>query len=220
MRRWCVFSVSFLIGCILVLAGYRKALDTLIEGCFSFILLQRNKERINKKMKTIIKSTLSIVLALLLALCIVACDKTDTEEPDTATPDTSTPEAPADDGKTDDGNTVNKTGVWESATYLKDMQFGEGAKTLTVTVKAENQSVTFTVKTDKTTVGAALLEHSLIVGEDSQYGLYIKKVNGISADYDTDRYYWAFYVNGEYAMGGVDTTEIVEGATYSLEYTK
>jgi len=42
------FSVSIFVGCILVWAGYRKALDTLIEGCFSFILLQY-KERINKK---------------------------------------------------------------------------------------------------------------------------------------------------------------------------
>ena len=117
-------------------------------------------------------------------------------------------------------NSVDKTGVWENATYRKDMEFGDGAKTAVVEVKAEEQIVTFTIKTDKDTVGAALLEHGLISGEEGQYGLYVKVVNGITADYDVDKSYWAFYIDGEYAMSGVDTTEITEGAKYQLVYTK
>ncbi len=117
-------------------------------------------------------------------------------------------------------NSVEKTGVWENATYRKDMEFGDGAKTAIVEVKAEDQLVTFTIKTDKDTVGAALLEHELISGEEGQYGLYVKAVNGITADYDVDKSYWAFYIDGEYAMSGVDTTEIIEGARYQLVYTK
>ena len=78
----------------------------------------------------------------------------------------------------------------------------------------------FTVNTDKETVGEALLEHELIAGEDGQYGLYIKTVNGITADYDVDQSYWAFYADGEYAMAGVDMTEIDEDVTYQLAYTK
>ena len=65
-----------------------------------------------------------------------------------------------------------------------------------------------------------MFEHELISGEESQYGLYIKSVNGIVADYDVDASYWAFYVDGEYAMSGVDTTEIAEGKVYQLVYTK
>lgn len=118
------------------------------------------------------------------------------------------------------GNSVDKTGLWENATYLKDTTFGNGAKTVVAQVKVEEQCVTFTVKTDETTVGAALLEHGLIAGEDSEYGLYVKTVNGITADYDVDKSYWAFYINDEYAMTGVDSTEITEGATYSFVYTK
>ena len=114
----------------------------------------------------------------------------------------------------------NNVDVWENATYLEDTELGEGAKTITVEVKADGQSVTFTVKTDKDTVGAALLEHGLIAGEEGSYGLYVKTVNGMLADYDVDQTYWAFYINGEYAMSGVDKTEIVEGATYCLERTK
>ena len=141
-------------------------------------------------MNRTIKTTLSILLALLFTLSLLSC------------------------------NTVEKTGVWENATYRKDMEFGKGAKTLVVEVKAEENLVTFTIHTDKDTVGEALLEHKLITGEDGPYGMYITSVNGITADYDTDQAYWAFYIDGEYAMTGVDTTEITEGATYQLAYAK
>ncbi|MBQ3482810.1 MAG: DUF4430 domain-containing protein [Clostridia bacterium] len=142
------------------------------------------------KMKQTLKSTLLILLALVFIVALVSC------------------------------NTVEKEGLWENATYRKDMEFGKGAKTVVVEVKAADQLVTFTVKTDKDTVGAALLEHGLIAGEEGPYGLYIKVVNGITADYDVDQSYWAFYVNGEYAMSGIELTEITEGTTYGLEYTK
>lgn len=141
-------------------------------------------------MKRTIKTTLSILLALLFTLSLLSC------------------------------NTVEKTGVWENATYRKNMEFGDGSKTVVVEVKAEENLVTFTIHTDKDTVGEALLEHKLITGEDGPYGMYIKSVNGITADYDVDQAYWAFYIDGEYAMTGVDTTEITEGATYQLAYAK
>ena len=141
-------------------------------------------------MKTTLRSTVLIILALVSVFCIVAC------------------------------NSVDKTGVWENATYRKDMEFGEGAKTVVVEVLAEGQMITFTVKTDKDTVGAALLEHGLIAGEDSQYGLYIKTVNGMVADFDVNQRYWAFYIDGQYAMSGADTTTITEGVKYRFAYEK
>lgn len=141
-------------------------------------------------MKKTIQTTVSVLLSVILLLCFISCNK------------------------------VEKTGVWESATYRKDTELGSGAKTLTVEVKAEDQTVTFTVHTDKDTVGAALLEHELIAGEEGAYGLYVKVVNGMTADYDVDQSYWAFYINGEMALSGVDTTEITEGMVYRLAYTK
>ena len=78
----------------------------------------------------------------------------------------------------------------------------------------------FTIKTDKKHLGDALTEHGLIEGEESTYGLYIKKVNGMRADYELDGYYWAFYENGEYATSGVDTTNIVAGASYAFKVSK
>ena len=111
-------------------------------------------------------------------------------------------------------------GLWKDAKYIANTELGEGATTVTVQVKADERQITFTIHTDKTTVGEALQEHNLLEGEESQYGLYVQKVNGIVADYDVDQYYWAFYVNGEYGMSGVDTTNIEEGVTYSFERTK
>lgn len=106
--------------------------------------------------------------------------------------------------------------IWQDAKYVKDTELGEGSKTFTFKVEVEENSVTFTIHTDAETVGKALLDLGLIEGEDSAYGLYVKKVNGMLADYDVDQTYWAFYVNGEYGMTGVDTTPIVETDVYSF----
>lgn len=111
-------------------------------------------------------------------------------------------------------------GLWANATYTEDTTLGEGAKTVEVEVKAEDTAVTFTIKTDAAMLGDALLAHKLVAGEESEFGLYIKEVNGIKADYDTDGAYWAFYQNGEYAMAGVDATPIAGGEHYELVYTK
>lgn len=87
-------------------------------------------------------------------------------------------------------------------------------------VDKDGSETTFEIHTDKETVGEALLEVGLIAGDNSEYGLYVKTVNGITVDYDTDGMYWAFYVNGEYAMSGVDTTPITEGESYSFRVEK
>lgn len=98
---------------------------------------------------------------------------------------------------------------------------GEGATEFTLEViDGEGNATYFAVNTDAKTVGEALVDCKLIEGEDSEYGLYVKTVNGITADYDVDQTYWAFYINGEYAMTGVDSTEVVEDCTYSFKVEK
>lgn len=82
---------------------------------------------------------------------------------------------------------------------------------------AEGVETPFTIHTDAKTVGEALLAVNLIAGEDSQYGLYVKTVNGLTVDYDRDGKYWAFYVDGEYAQAGVDATEVKAGSTYAFK---
>ena len=98
---------------------------------------------------------------------------------------------------------------------------GEGKTKFTFTVVDKDGNETeFEIHTDKETVGQALQELNLIAGENSEYGLYVKTVNGITADYDTDKVYWAFYVNGTYATSGVDTTPVKEGDKYSFKVEK
>ena len=89
-----------------------------------------------------------------------------------------------------------------------------------VVVDKEGNETSFNISTDKAIVGDALLAEGLIEGEEGAYGLYVKKVNGILADYDVDKTYWAFYINGEYAFTGVDATAVEEGATYSFKVEK
>lgn len=98
---------------------------------------------------------------------------------------------------------------------------GEGSKTFQVEVTDSEGKVTaFTVKTDAETVGAALQALGVIEGEDSQYGLFVKSVNGITADYDKDQTWWGFYIDGVSAPTGVDSTGIVEGSTYGFKVEK
>ena len=115
---------------------------------------------------------------------------------------------------------VQVDSLWESATYIEDTVLGEGEKKIDVEVKAGEKSVVFTISTDAENLADALKEHSLIEGEDSQYGIYIKKVNNILADYDIDGYYWSLTKDGDYLLTGADATEIADGEHYELVRTK
>ena len=141
--------------------------------------------------KKILSFMLCIVLIAAMALFTTACNDNKTQEP-------------------------VETTASQSVTEI-----GEGAKEFAFVVAlADGTETKFAVKTDKKTVGEALLELDLIAGDKSEYGLYIKTVNGVTLDYDKDQMYWAFYVDGEYATSGVDTTEIKANAEYKLEATK
>ena len=105
-----------------------------------------------------------------------------------------------------------------STATVEPKDLGEGATAFNLQVVDKGGNTTdFVIHTDEKTVGAALQKVELIQGEMGDYGLYVKTVNGITADYDVDKTYWAFYIDGAYAMTGVDKTDIVAGATYALK---
>lgn len=87
-------------------------------------------------------------------------------------------------------------------------------------VDADGNETVHEITTNKATVGEALLEKGIVEGEDGEYGLYIKAVDGIVADYNTTGTYWAFYIDGEYALTGVEKTPIEEGVSYMLKVEK
>lgn len=141
------------------------------------------------RVKKLLSLLLLVVLIAAMALTGAACDNTN-----------HTPEAP------------KITAASGNVTVL-----GEGSKVFDFTVFDFEGNVTdFEIYTDKKTVGDALSDLGLIEGEEGAYGLYVKVVNGIKADYDTDSKYWAFYIDDELAPTGADTTAIEEGKVYSF----
>ena len=87
------------------------------------------------------------------------------------------------------------TSVSTTTTAPKQEQPELAKATFTFKVTHADGSVkTFEVKTNAETVGAALLAEGLIEGEMGDYGLYVKIVDGETADYNVDQSYWAFYI--------------------------
>lgn len=156
-----------------------------------------------KNMKTLLSFLLVLMLIAATALAMTACQGTQETPVPTAT------------------DSVDTTPALVETTEIPETTVGEGAKSFHFEVADLDGNTTyFLVKTDADTVGKALLDVELIEGEESAYGLYVKKVNGVIADYDVDQTYWAFYVNGEYAQTGVDTTNVEDGATYAFRISK
>ncbi len=110
--------------------------------------------------------------------------------------------------------------VWENAAFTQDAILGEGDKTVKVDVVTPDKTVTFTINTNAQTLGEALLENELIEGEQGAYGIYIKKVIGIEADYNKTKTYWAVTKDGEYMSVGVDSEKISGGEKYELTLTE
>ena len=149
----------------------------------------------NKAARTWLSFILCLALIAAIALTAMGCDQAKTPEP----PETTV------------------AGEETAPLTVK----GEGATLFYFNVVDKDGNETkFEIHTDKTIVGDALLELGLIAGEEGPYGLYVKTVNGITADYETDGTYWAFYEGDSYGMTGVDLTEIRAGATYAFKVSK
>ncbi len=113
-------------------------------------------------------------------------------------------------------NKAEKKDLWESAVYTENTTLGEGDKTFELTVTADEKKVIFTINTDKDNLEEALVENKLIEGENGAYGLYIKKVNGITADYDEDKTFWSLKQDGEPLMTSARGTKIRGGEKLEL----
>lgn len=147
-------------------------------------------------------SLLLVVLIAATALTMTACTE---KKPDTGATTTTATDAAA-----------PVTTTTQAVTEL-----GKGEQSFFFNVTDADGKVTkFVIKTDETVVGTALMNLNLIDGDAGDFGLYVKTVNGVTLDYNTHGKYWAFYVNGGYAMKGVDQTEITAGATYEFRAEK
>ncbi len=158
-------------------------------------------------MKTrILSAVLALMMCVILTLSLCACGQSRNEKP------------------SEEVATVEQTQasdpLWDNATYLEDTAIGEGATSIDVKVEAGEKAVVITINTDAKNLEDALLTAELVEGEQGAYGLYIKTVNGILADYDVDQSYWAMYKDGEYLTSGAKDTAITSGDSFELVYTK
>jgi len=96
---------------------------------------------------------------------------------------------------------------------------GEGNTSFPILV-TDNEEITtlWTVYTDEDTIGDALYVAGLVEGEHTDFGLMIRSVDGIVADFDANSAWWGFFVDGELAMVGVSDTTIESGVEYALVY--
>ncbi len=156
------------------------------------------------KRKSILTLVLCIVLAAATVLCMAGCKKVEKAKDTT----TKAPANPDETATENPGETATEAPI-EVPVGSKQFEFK--------IVHKSGETKTITIYTDKDTVGAALVEKGLIAGDNSDYGLYVKTVDGETLDYNKDGMYWAFYINGEYAMTGVDSTNIEEGKVYTFK---
>ena len=174
---------------------------------------------------------LCLVLVMLLAaaaLTLTGCS-TNAPAPTEAPTETATEaatEAATETTATETEAPATEAAETEAASDLEDLditeltQLGTGEKVFRFDITDKDGGTSsYAIHTDAETVGDALVENELIEGTESEYGLYVTTVLGQTLDWDADQMYWAFYENGEYAAAGVDTTEIVDGATYAFVAT-
>ena len=99
-------------------------------------------------------------------------------------------------------------------------QGGAGEKTITVDVVLLDGSDTqTTITTDAEFLRGALEQEGMIQGEESDYGLFVTTVNGVTAD-DSKEQWWCFTKGGESLETGVDSTPIADGDAFEITLTE
>ena len=104
-----------------------------------------------------------------------------------------------------------------------DKSESETGTPITITLEvvfADGSSKEHTVNTDSSkNLRQALEGAGLISGDEGAYGLYVKVVDGVTADYDVDGSYWSLTKDGQ-LCSGVDSTKIADGDHFEFTYTK
>ena len=94
-----------------------------------------------------------------------------------------------------------------------------GAKTITVDINMPDGTTdTVTIQTDAAYLRGALEQEKLVQGEESQYGLFVKTVNGYTVD-DSRQEWWCFTKGGETLFTGIDDTPIADGDKFEITMT-
>lgn len=55
--------------------------------------------------------------------------------------------------------------------------------------------------------------------DETRYGAIVQSVNALEADYQVNKAYWEFYVNGDYCSDGIDGQPVEHRGKYKVVYT-
>ena len=154
------------------------------------------------------KKLMAVLMAALALTMLASCAKPAPTEKPSEAPVTEAPTEKKTEAPTEQ---ATEPGIPEK------QEIGKGTKTFTMTVTdAEQKEYELVIHTDKQTVGEALSEYELADISDG----FLTAILGMEASWEKDKAYWAFYINGEFAMTGVNDTDIEDGGKYALVYTK
>ncbi len=169
--------------------------------------------------KNLKKSSLLVVLLMVLVVSLYGCSgKNDVNKPTapvSASPSTEATKLP---------EATKTPGVVQTPVVSNPASENPSVmKTITLeVVDNKGESKIYNIKSDAGSLYDALqtTEGLKLEGAVGDYGYYLNAVNGITADYDKDQAYWAFYVNGEYGQTSIDTQPIADGDSFKLVYEK
>lgn len=106
--------------------------------------------------------------------------------------------------------------------FVAKPKTSEGAKAITIEVVDDTGTSTdYDIHTDAEYLRQAMEETDELTfdGTESEYGMMVETVNGVTADYETDGAYWAFYVNDTYCEYGIDSQPVTDGDAFQIVYT-
>lgn len=106
--------------------------------------------------------------------------------------------------------------VMAAAWFALGPKGAAGQKNISVTViYADASTDTFSISTHAEFLRGALEEQNLVAGDESEFGLFVKTVNGVTAD-EANQEWWCFTKGGEEVLTGVDTTPIADGDAFEI----
>ena len=95
----------------------------------------------------------------------------------------------------------------------------EGQKKITIQIthmdKAAHKDQTFEVKTKEEFLLAAARSVVKVEGDPGEFGLYVKTVDGETAD-ESKQQWWCIMVNGEMGALAIDSQPVTDGGKYEL----
>lgn len=83
-------------------------------------------------------------------------------------------------------------------------------------VHKDGKETSFGIRTNKETIGEALVEADLLGGREESTGYVVYTIDHVKHDHNTEGFYWVLYIDGELAEVDVMKTAIENGSTYEF----